>query len=74
MDNMAKHSYVSPVYVGLVYDALYIAERDKEFAWYEKGYNDRAEWLLWLTLDPLFDGVRDDPRFHQLVQRVGVAK
>jgi len=72
LDAMAKQTYVSPVYVGLVYGAM--GERDREFAWYEKGYDDRAEWLLWLTLDPLFDGVRDDPRFQHLVQRVGVAK
>jgi TolB-like protein/DNA-binding winged helix-turn-helix (wHTH) protein/Flp pilus assembly protein TadD len=71
MDVTAKQkgSYVSPVYFGLVYDAM--GERDKEFAWYEKGYDDQAEWLLWLTLDPIFDGVRGDPRFRQLVQRVG---
>jgi hypothetical protein len=60
------------MYIGLIYDAL--GERDKEFAWYDKGYDDQAEWLLWLTLDPLFDGVRGDSRFRQLVRRVGVAQ
>ena len=47
-------------------------ERDKEFACYAKGYDDRAEWLLWLNLDPLFDEVRGDPRFQGLIRRVGV--
>jgi hypothetical protein len=37
-----------------------------------KGYDDRAEWLLWLNLDPLFDEVRGDPRFQGLIRRVGV--
>ena len=71
MEKLAKQSYVSPVYIGLVYDAL--GERDKEFAWYNKGYEDQAEWLLWLKLDPIFDDVRGDARFQQLIKRVNVA-
>ena len=71
MERLAKQSYVSPVYIGLVYDAL--GERDKEFAWYNKGYDDQAEWLLWLKLDPIFDDVRGDPRFQELIKRVNVA-
>jgi TolB-like protein/DNA-binding winged helix-turn-helix (wHTH) protein/Flp pilus assembly protein TadD len=72
MQAMANQTYVSPLYIGLVYGAL--GERDKEFAWYDKAYDDRAEFLLWLTLDPMFDGERGDPRFQRLVQRVGVAQ
>jgi len=71
MAKQPKQSYVSPVYIGLIYDAL--GERDQEFAWYDKGYQDQSEWLLWLTLDPMFDDVRADPRFKELVRRVGVA-
>ena len=71
MQDMAGKSYVSPVYIGLVYGAL--GDRDQEFMWFEKGYDEQSEWLLWLTLDPIFDDVRSDPRFHRLVQRVGVA-
>ena len=71
LQSMGKEIYVSPVYIGLVFDAM--GERDQEFAWYDKGYDDRAEWLLWLTVDPIFDGVRGDARFQALVKRVGVA-
>lgn len=70
--SLAKQTYVSPVYIGLVYGAM--GEHDTEFTWYEKGYEDQAEWLLWLTLDPLFDQVRAAPRFQQLVRKVGVAQ
>jgi tetratricopeptide (TPR) repeat protein len=72
MENMAKQSYISPLYIGLIYDAL--GERDREFDYYAKAYDDRSEYLLWLTLDPVFDEVRGDPRFNDLVKRVAVAK
>lgn len=72
MEELGRHVYVSPVYVGLVYDAL--GDRDKEFQCFAKGYEDRSEYLLWLTFDPLFDQVRHDPRFVDLVKKVGVAK
>jgi adenylate cyclase len=72
METMARQTYVSPVYIGLIYGAL--GDRDKEFSLYEKGYDDQSEWLLWLTLDPLFDDVRPNPRFQALIRRVGLAK
>jgi TolB-like protein/DNA-binding winged helix-turn-helix (wHTH) protein/Flp pilus assembly protein TadD len=72
MENLARQRYVAPVFIGIVYDAL--GERDAEFRWYDKAYDDRSEYLLWLTLDPIFDEVRADPRFANLVKRVGVAK
>ncbi|HUK23564.1 MAG TPA: winged helix-turn-helix domain-containing protein [Terriglobales bacterium] len=72
MGGLDGERYVSPVYVGLVYGAL--GERDREFDYLAKGYDDQAEWLLWLTFDPLFDDVRSDSRFKELVKKVGVAE
>jgi tetratricopeptide (TPR) repeat protein len=69
---MAPQTYVSPAYVGLVYQAM--GDTDAEFAWYAKAYDDRAEWLLWLTVDPVYDSQRNDPRFRALVRKVGVAQ
>ena len=69
---MAGQSYVSPAYIGLVYQAL--GDTDAEFAWYTKAYDDRAEWLLWLTVDLVYDSQPSDPRFLALVRRVGVAQ
>ncbi len=67
---MKSRTYVSPVYVALVYLAL--GERDPEYVWLNKGYEDRAEWLLWLPVDPLFDDQRNDPRCRELVSKVGI--
>ena len=67
---MKDRTYVSPAYVSLVYLAL--GDRDAEYAWLEKSYDDRAEWLLWLTIDPSYDSERNDPRYQAMVRKVGV--
>ena len=69
---MRRDAYVSPAYVALIYQVL--GDKQDEFAWYDKAYEDRAEWLLWLNIDPMFDGERNDLRFLALVKRVGVAQ
>ena len=69
---MGKTSYVSPGYIGLAYMAL--GDADAEFEWFDKGYDDCAEWLLWLSVDPMFDAQRDNPRFRALIKKVGVAQ
>ena len=69
---MSRDVYVSPAYVALIYQVL--GDKEEEFAWYDKAYDDRAEWLLWLNIDPMYDGERNDPRFVALVRRVGVAQ
>jgi len=69
---MSRTTYVSPAYIALIYQVL--GDKDNAFAWYDKAYDDRAEWLLWLTIDPIYDSARSDPRFVALVKRVGVAQ
>lgn len=67
---MKDHTYVSPAYVSLVYMCL--GDHKSEYEWLQKGYDDRAEWLLWLRIDPLYDGERDDPQFKELVRKIGI--
>ena len=69
---MQATTYVSPAYVALVYLAL--GDTNSEFAWYDKAYDDRAEWLLWLEVDPMSDSQRGDPRLCALELKVGTAQ
>jgi hypothetical protein len=39
--------------------------------WLEKAYKERSDFLLVLKVDPLFDGLRPDPRFQDLLRRIG---
>ncbi|MCM3869659.1 MAG: winged helix-turn-helix domain-containing protein [Pyrinomonadaceae bacterium] len=50
-----------------------LGENDKAFIWLERSYQDRMWMLGYLKVEPLFDPLRSDPRFADLVQRVGLS-
>ncbi len=65
----AKHSYVAPYNFETVYIGL--GDKEQAFAWLEKAYEARSWYLTWLKVVPMFDSLRDDPRYTALLQRVG---
>ena len=67
---LSRDRYVPPhafvhIYIGL-------GDRDKAFEWLERSYLERSNSLLWLGVSPLFDPLRADPRFDDLLRRVGL--
>jgi TolB-like protein/DNA-binding winged helix-turn-helix (wHTH) protein/Tfp pilus assembly protein PilF len=53
---------------------LALRDYDQAFFWCEEAYKEQSAILQWLKVIPLFDPVRDDPRFMDLVHRVGLDK
>ncbi|HAF22791.1 MAG TPA: hypothetical protein DCK93_07725 [Blastocatellia bacterium] len=49
-----------------------LGERDKAFAELNKAYENREGGLIRLKVDPRLDPLRDDPRFQELLRRVGL--
>ena len=66
----SQQTYVQPMWVAVIHLAL--GEKDQAFDWMQKAYEDRSAWLVYLKVDPLFDSVRTDPRFPDLLRRVGL--
>jgi len=42
--------------------------------WFEKAYEDRSQALTFLKAEPLFDPLRSDARFDDLIRRVGLSR
>jgi serine/threonine protein kinase/tetratricopeptide (TPR) repeat protein len=51
---------------------LGLGEKDKAFEWLERAYQQHSRMMTWLKVDPRFDSLRQDSRFHDLVRRVGM--
>ena len=56
--------WIAMIYVGL-------DEKDEAFAWLEKAYQERSWWLLWVKMNPMVVRLRSDPRFIDLIRRIG---
>lgn len=52
---------------------LGLGEYDHAFFWLEEAYKEQSNLLQFLKVHPMFDPIRDDPRFVDLVRRVGLA-
>jgi len=64
----SKQQYVDPIAVARIYIAL--GETLNALQWLNRGYEARAP-MVWLV-DPIFDVLRSDPRFQDLVRRIGL--
>lgn len=66
----SKKQYVPEFYVACVYAAL--NQKDQAFEWLEKSYQERANGLNLIKVIPLVDGLRSDPRFTKLLERLNL--
>ncbi len=66
----AKFTY--PIDLAESYAA--IGETDKAFEWLEVAYTNRMSRVTTINHDPLLDPLRSDPRFDDLLRRIGIPK
>ena len=60
--------YVSPYGLAQIYAAL--DDKEQTFKWLQTAYDDRAVWMSYLAVDPVFDRYRSDQRFQDLLGSV----
>ncbi len=65
-----SQQYVSAYYFAVVYTALGMT--DDAMLWLERALEERSDFLIYLAVDPIFDPLRADPRFGDLLRRVGL--
>jgi TolB-like protein/DNA-binding winged helix-turn-helix (wHTH) protein/tetratricopeptide (TPR) repeat protein len=66
----SKQRYVPAVSFAIVYVGL--GEKEHAFLWLEKAYDERTNSLAYLKVQATWDPLRPDPRFDDLVRRIGL--
>ena len=65
----SKRRYVSPYFIAL--DYAFLGEKDRIFDLLEQAYRERSSWLVEVRVDPVWDLLRSDPRYGELLHRMG---
>ena len=73
LEQLKKRSQAGYVPPGAFVNAyLGLGDNEQAFAWIERAYQEQSNILQFLKVHPFFDPLRSDPRFTNLVRRVGL--
>jgi TolB-like protein/cytochrome c-type biogenesis protein CcmH/NrfG len=70
LKRLAQSRYVSSLYFAAVYTGL--GENRTALDWLDRAYKERNDRLVYLGADPMADPLRSDPRFAQLLSKIGL--
>ncbi len=70
LSDLSKQRYIPAFYFAEVYAGL--GQKDQAFEWLEKAYQERSNYLLLLKTGRLMVPLHSDPRYQDLVRRVGL--
>ena len=70
LESRSRRQYVSSYNLAWVCAGL--GQKEAALARLEKGYKERADKVPLLGVDPVFDSLRSDPRFQELLRRIGL--
>ncbi|HWT03580.1 MAG TPA: protein kinase [Pyrinomonadaceae bacterium] len=68
LEEEKKTRYISAYHIATIYVAL--KDRDRAFEWLGRAFDERADWLVFINVDPRFKTLRSDPRFTDLLRRM----
>jgi TolB-like protein/class 3 adenylate cyclase/Tfp pilus assembly protein PilF len=69
LEEKSRREYVIPVALAMSY--LAVGDLDGTFEWLDRMYEERSPVLIWLNVQPRYDRLRGDPRFQELLRRIG---
>jgi len=71
MTELQKRRFVSEHDFAMAYSGW---DREETLRWFEKAYEGRAGLLVYANVDAVWDGVRSEPRFQEMVRRIGIPR
>jgi serine/threonine-protein kinase len=72
LDRLSKQKYVSAFHLALIHMGL--GRNDQALAHLERAYEERDHWLESIKVHPMLDSLRSDPRFKELLTKIGLEK
>ena len=69
LEEISKSRYVPALYFALIYMGL--GDNDQAFHWIERGFEEHSGYLLYFKVDPKVDRLRSDPRFKEILRKIG---
>jgi eukaryotic-like serine/threonine-protein kinase len=72
LTQLSKHSYVSSYSIAESY--MRMDQKQKAFEWLEKAYEEHDSGLVSLAVEPMFESIRPDPRFKEILRRMKLSR
>ncbi len=69
-EDLSARSYVDFYFIAMTYAGL--GDKDQAFRWLEKGYEEHSNQMVWLAVDPWWYQMHSDPRYKDLLRRIGL--
>jgi TolB-like protein/Tfp pilus assembly protein PilF len=69
IEEVAQTHYVAPPQLALIY--LGLGDIEKTLALLDRGFDEKSFWMIYLKADPVYDPLRNYPRFKNLMNRLG---
>lgn len=69
LNSLAKQRYISPFFYSWIHIGL--GDTDLALEHLEKAYDQGCGWMAHLNVEPMMDPLRSDPRFEDLLRRIG---
>jgi hypothetical protein len=69
---LSKQRYVGTGSFAVAY--LGLGDKERCFSWLEKAYQEKSIVIFSMKIDPMWDPLRSDPRFADLLRRAGLGQ
>ena len=67
-----KREHVSPFFIALVYTGL--NDKEKALEWLQKAYEEKSGSVRYLKMEPRLQNLRNEPRYVELMKKIGLEK
>jgi serine/threonine-protein kinase len=66
----SQDQYISSRAIAAVHTGM--GDTESAIQWLERACDERAAWMVFLKVEPIWDPLRDEPRFQEILRRIGL--